>query len=113
MLCSCRGGTRLQGVRIVKDIAPTSRHSHGRRLRVTLLGVGAANVIYLPVAARLRALSGEEVELRNLTIEGILSVQAGDNPRVVGEKLTSYLPPDERPEEEYGKVTQMPQREAA
>ena len=79
----------------------------------TLLGVGAANVIYLPVASRLKALSGEEVELRSLTIEGILSVQAGDNPRVVGEKLTSYLPPDERPQEEYGKVTPLPQREAA
>ena len=62
----------------------------------TLLGVGAANVIFLPVGARLRALSSAEAELRILTLEGILSVQAGDNPRVVGDKLRSFVAPAER-----------------
>lgn len=62
----------------------------------TLLGVGAANVIFLPVAARLRSLSSAEAELRILTLEGILSVQAGDNPRVVGDKLRSFIAPAER-----------------
>jgi chemotaxis protein MotA len=59
----------------------------------TLMGVGSANVIYLPIANRLKALSAEEVELRTLTLEGILAVQAGDNPRVVAEKLGSFVPP--------------------
>ncbi|MCW2996665.1 MAG: MotA/TolQ/ExbB proton channel, partial [Solirubrobacterales bacterium] len=59
----------------------------------TLMGVGSANVIYLPIANRLKALSKAEVELRTLTLEGILSVQAGDNPRVVAEKLMSFVPP--------------------
>jgi chemotaxis protein MotA len=62
----------------------------------TLLGVGSANVIFLPVAARLRALSSAESELRILTMEGILAVQAGDNPRVVADKLNSYVAPAER-----------------
>ncbi len=62
----------------------------------TLLGVGSANVFFLPVAARLRALSAVEVELRTLTLDGILAVQAGDNPRVVADKLSSFIPPDER-----------------
>jgi chemotaxis protein MotA len=62
----------------------------------TLMGVGSANVIYLPVANRLKALSAEEVELRTLTLDGILAVQAGDNPRVVAEKLNSYIAPLER-----------------
>ncbi len=67
----------------------------------TLMGVGSANVIYLPVANRLKALSAEEVELRTLTLDGILAVQAGDNPRVVAEKLNSYIaPPDRRTAEE-------------
>jgi chemotaxis protein MotA len=79
----------------------------------TLMGVGSANVVFLPVANRLKALSAEEIELRTLTIEGILSVQAGDNPRVVGEKLTSYIAPEDRVQEESGKVTPMPSREAA
>lgn len=62
----------------------------------TLMGVGAANLIFLPVASRLRALSNAEAELRMLTLEGILAVQAGDNPRVVAERLSSLLPPAER-----------------
>jgi len=62
----------------------------------TLLGVGSANVIFLPVGARLRALSSAEAGLRILTLEGILAVQAGDNPRVVGDKLRSFIAPEER-----------------
>lgn len=62
----------------------------------TLLGVGAANVIFLPVGARLRQLSSAEAELRILTLEGILAVQAGDNPRVVGDKLRSFVAPADR-----------------
>jgi len=62
----------------------------------TLLGVGAANVIFLPVAFRLKSLSESEVEARVLVQEGILAIQAGDNPRVVQEKLMSFVPPAER-----------------
>jgi chemotaxis protein MotA len=78
----------------------------------TLFGVASANVIYLPVANRLKAMSAAEVELRTLTLEGILSVQAGDNPRVVADKLTSFVPPAERTGDEDN-VTPMPQREEA
>jgi chemotaxis protein MotA len=78
----------------------------------TLMGVGSANVIYLPVANRLKAMSTEEVELRTMTLEGILSVQAGDNPRVVADKLTSYVPPAERGAEDEDNVAAMPRREA-
>ncbi len=62
----------------------------------TLLGVGVANVVFLPVALRLKQLSEAEAEGRFLTLEGVLAVQAGDNPRVVGEKLMSFVPPAER-----------------
>jgi chemotaxis protein MotA len=62
----------------------------------TLLGVGIANVVFLPVALRLKQLSEAEVEARYLVLEGILAIQSGDNPRVVEEKLISYVPPAER-----------------
>lgn len=62
----------------------------------TLFGVGAANVVFLPVANRLQALSEEEVRARTLQLEGILAIQAGDNPRIVQEKLLSYVPPTQR-----------------
>lgn len=62
----------------------------------TLWGVGTANLIFLPVATRLKQVSGWEVEYRHMTIEGILSLQAGENPRMVAEKLLAYVPPAQR-----------------
>jgi chemotaxis protein MotA len=62
----------------------------------TLLGVGAANLVLLPVALRLKQLSDAEVQSRVLVLEGILAIQSGDNPRVIEEKLISFVPPGER-----------------
>lgn len=66
----------------------------------TLIGVGSANVVFLPMANRLKELSEEEMSFREMTLEGILAIQAGDNPRVIAEKLMAYVPPAERPSEE-------------
>ncbi|HZT40698.1 MAG TPA: hypothetical protein VFA07_00845, partial [Chthonomonadaceae bacterium] len=53
----------------------------------------SANLLFLPIAKKLRARSTEEVLIREVMVEGILSIQAGDNPRVVEEKLKAYLAP--------------------
>src|SRR5947209_1003595 len=91
-------GTVMGLVHVLQNLAAPS--TLGPSISVafiaTLMGVGAANVIFLPVASRLKAMSTQEVELRTLTLEGILSVQAGDNPRIVAEKLKSYVAPAER-----------------
>jgi chemotaxis protein MotA len=65
----------------------------------TLLGVASANVVYLPISARLKQLSAEELHFRTMTLEGVLAIQAGDNPRVVAEKLMAYVAPSDRPVE--------------
>jgi chemotaxis protein MotA len=62
----------------------------------TLMGVGSANVVYYPIATKLKEISSEEMELRTLTVEGILAIQAGDNPRVVEDKLMAFVPPTQR-----------------
>src|SRR4051794_13044426 len=62
----------------------------------TLIGVASANIVYLPVANRLKQLSDMEAEGRAMVLEGILAIQAGDNPRVVTEKLLAFVPPAER-----------------
>ncbi|MBX5469462.1 MAG: flagellar motor protein [Thermoleophilaceae bacterium] len=62
----------------------------------TLYGVGSANVVLLPTANKLKYLSAQEMELRTLTLEGVLSIQAGDNPRVVESKLMAFVPPEDR-----------------
>jgi chemotaxis protein MotA len=64
----------------------------------TLMGVGSANIVFLPMANRLKELSEAEMLFREMTLEGILAIQAGDNPRVVAEKLMAYVPPGERPD---------------
>jgi chemotaxis protein MotA len=66
----------------------------------TLMGVGSANVVFLPMANRLKELSQAELHFREMTLEGILGIQAGDNPRVIAEKLMAYVPPAQRPSEE-------------
>ena len=65
----------------------------------TFYGVGLANIVLLPVAMKLKAIAAEEQVVRDMILEGILSIQAGDNPRIVREKLQSFLPPDERAHE--------------
>jgi chemotaxis protein MotA len=61
----------------------------------TLWGVLSANLIWLPIAARLQRLSAVEAEEMELVIDGVLAIQAGSNPRLVAQKLRSLLPPDE------------------
>ncbi len=66
----------------------------------TLYGVLSANVFWLPIGERLKQRNKEEVGRRTLAVEGVMAVQAGDNPRVVREKLEAFLPLALRGEEE-------------
>jgi chemotaxis protein MotA len=102
-------GTVLGLVHVLQNLAAPSTlgPSISAAFIATLMGVGSANVIFLPIANRLKAISAEETELRMMTLDGILSIQAGDNPRLVSEKLVSYLPPEERPSEEGASVSQL------
>jgi chemotaxis protein MotA len=79
----------------------------------TLVGVASANVLYLPVSARLKQLSQQELHFRAMTLEGILAIQAGDNPRVVAEKLIAYVPPSQRPSEDQPASAGEAQKAAA
>jgi chemotaxis protein MotA len=79
----------------------------------TLIGVGSANVIFLPLANRLKELSEAELHFREMTLEGILAIQAGDNPRVVAEKLMAYVPPKDRPSEEQQGASATARKQAA
>jgi chemotaxis protein MotA len=83
----------------------------------TLYGVLTANVFWLPMGERLKQRNKEEVARRSLAVEGVLAVQAGDNPRVVREKLEAYLPlalrGEESQAEESGAGAAAPQAAAA
>jgi chemotaxis protein MotA len=79
----------------------------------TLIGVGSANCVFLPVANRLKELSEAEMHFREMTLEGVLAIQAGDNPRVVAEKLMAYVPPKDRPSEDEQGAKGAQQKQAA
>lgn len=65
-------------------------------LLTTLYGAVIANVIALPIADKLAQRSAEEVLLKTIIIQGVMSIQSGDNPRVVEQKLKTFLPPNLR-----------------
>ncbi len=61
-----------------------------------LYGVVSANLLWLPFGSKLRIKAEKKIYLMDLIVEGILSIQAGENPRVIREKLSTFLPPDVR-----------------
>lgn len=65
-------------------------------LITTFYGVILANLVFLPVAGKLRTRSGRELMVKELAINGIMSIQSGDNPRVLEQKLHSFISPGER-----------------
>ena len=94
-------GTVMSLVHVLENLSSPAGlgHSIAGAFLATLYGVGSANIVYLPVANRLKELSGTEAAYRNLLLEAILSIQAGDNPRMLAEKLETFLAPDERGKE--------------
>ena len=65
-------------------------------LITTYYGSVIANGFALPIAGRLAARHASEATVQSIMLEGILSIQAGDNPRIVKDKLISFLPPAQR-----------------
>jgi len=69
----------------------------------TIYGVGSANLVYLPVAGKMKIRIREEQILREMTLEGVASILEGMNPRILETKLLGFLVEagklDEKPEE--------------
>ena len=65
-------------------------------LITTLYGSLIANWLCVPIANKLKLINNNEYQMKEIIIEGLLSIQAGENPRVIEEKLKSFLSPDAR-----------------
>ena len=65
-------------------------------LITTFYGSVLANWICIPIATKLKAKNLGEIMIKELMVEGLLSIQAGENPRVIEEKLKSFLSPSRR-----------------
>ena len=65
-------------------------------LLTTLYGSLLANWICVPISFKLKMFNEMEITVKEVMVEGLLSIQAGENPRVIEEKLKSFLAPSDR-----------------
>jgi chemotaxis protein MotA len=88
-------GTVFGLVHVLENLSEPDKLGHliAGAFIATLWGVMSANVLFLPIAARLKRLSDLEVGHMEVVIEGVAAIQAGANPRVVAQRLASLLPP--------------------
>ena len=91
-------GTLIGLINMLRDLSDFA--SIGPNMAValvtTLYGAVLANWLCNPIAAKLKAKNAEEMMVKEIEVEGLLSIQAGENPRVIEEKLKSFLAPGDR-----------------
>lgn len=91
-------GTLIGLINMLKKLDDVS--SVGPNMAVALIttfyGALIANWIAIPVVQKLKANSTQEIMVKEVIVEGLLSIQAGENPRVIEEKLKSFLSPARR-----------------
>ena len=88
-------GTLIGLVIMLQNMDDPSKIGPGMAVALitTLYGAIVANLVYLPIADKLAFRNQEESLLREIVIKGVMSIQSGDNPRVVEQKLKAFLPP--------------------
>lgn len=91
-------GTLIGLIQMLKQLQDPSTVGPNMAIALitTLYGALLANLICIPTANKLGVRSSEEILLKEVIIEGILSIQAGENPRIVREKLEAFLSPVRR-----------------
>lgn len=91
-------GTIIGLINMLKQIDNPSAIGPGMAtaLITTFYGAILANLIFIPIAGKLKVRSKEEILLKEVMIEGMLSIQAGENPRIIEEKLNAFLSPKVR-----------------
>lgn len=91
-------GTLVGLVQMLQNLSDPSKIGGGMAtaLLTTMYGAMAANMVFLPLAGKLEVRDEEESLLRQLMIEGIVSIQSGEGPQLIKEKLKSFLAPSVR-----------------
>ncbi len=78
------------------DLSAGSSSSLGSSMSIamvtTFYGCILANLIFMPIAKKLRVRNNEEVLYRQIIVEGVMGIQSGENPKNLKEKLSSMLP---------------------
>jgi len=86
-------GAVLGLMAVMQNLNDPSKLGHGiaAAFTATVYGIGLANLVFLPMANKLKALIHQQTQVRQMCIEGIISIAQGENPRNIESKLTGYL----------------------
>jgi len=86
-------GAVLGLIQVMGNLSDPSKLGSGIAVAfvATIYGVAAANLLFIPVANKLKSLVAENVQFRDMIVEGMVSIAEGDNPRNIETKLLGYL----------------------
>ncbi len=86
-------GAVLGLIQVMGNLSDPSKLGSGIAVAfvATIYGVAAANLFFIPVANKLKTLIAEQVQYRDMIVEGMVSIAEGDNPRNIETKLLGYL----------------------
>ena len=95
-------GTLMGLIIMLGDMSDPSKIGAGMAvaLLTTLYGAIVSNVVFLPFAEKLGFYNKQELVAMDIIIRGIMAIQAGENPRVIEQKLNTFVPPKLRAKEE-------------
>ncbi|MFH2001068.1 MAG: MotA/TolQ/ExbB proton channel family protein, partial [Planctomycetota bacterium] len=91
-------GTLVGLVQMLQNLDDPSKIGGGMAVALitTFYGAVMSNMVFLPLAGKLAQREKEEQLIRQIIIEGVIAIQAGDQPQLVEEKLKSFLSPRDR-----------------
>lgn len=91
-------GAVLGLIQVMQHIAEPAQLGQGiaTAFIATVYGVGIANIVLLPLGAKIRMRAREEIVIKEMIVEGVLSIHSGENPAVLEEKLNSFLTEHQR-----------------
>lgn len=80
-------------IHVMENLSDPSKLGSGIAVAfvATIYGVGSANLLFLPIANKLKALIGKEMVKREMVVEGLVSIANGENPRIIETKLRGYI----------------------
>lgn len=86
-------GAVLGLMAVLQNLADPSKLGHGiaAAFTATVYGIGLANLLFLPMAAKLKAIIQKQTQFREMVIDGMLCIAQGENPRAIEAKLQGYL----------------------
>lgn len=95
-------GTLMGLIMMLSDMSDPSSIGSGMAVALitTLYGAIVSNVMFIPFAEKLGFINKQELVSLEIVVRGILAIQSGENPRVIAQKLSTFLPPKLRTTEE-------------